>query len=445
MIETNSQDRDRLDDWAIGLLGLKRTSDARRLREQAIGYLCELSDSSNSSCSELDLPTIEALFWLIHQQTPNLFLVSTSPRSTTRNLPTNITELDRVPALQLALTAFIHAAPGDRLRIAAWARMQLESWSSHERRRVVDRLKREFQWAPVAEHFFAYLGPHVEYGRPVSRSCIVKSVQASLPKPAVTRLPKQKATFSERLTHLVLFGLMLFFVFLGVGFYRNANRSSRAEVPSKSPRLSRADTESLVKNMSAALLESVDVSPFELETRADASKLMFISHFLSQSTNADSRAIPEALKIARYYRWIYREQYLVRSYLAENDQSVDKETISFTDDGGWRVRKNVEAEEILLTFLHQSQRSRNAIEDLRRKGTSLNQEFWKSTALDLSVEEATTVLQGDFDKTFEIDKKLYPNPQEFELVRRLRRQNASLDRSQWRAYGHHQVSAENKP
>lgn len=444
MIETESKERERLNDWAIELLGLERTSESDLLRQQAIRYLSELPDSSRL---DLDLPKIEALYWLIHQRKPREFLIASPARPATINLTANIAVSDHYPVLQAALTAYIHAAPVERLEIAAGAKRQLDAGTPLERRQMVDRLRREFQWAPVAQYFFVYMASHAKHGRPISRACISKLVQTAIPTP--TRQPKPKTTSRERLTQVALVGLLLFFVLMGVSIYRAANRPSRTADFPRTPRLSGADTKALAKAMSAMLLESVDVSPFEPESRSDPTQAMFIIHLLSPSQKSDSRSIPELLSVTRRYRWVYREQHLIRAYLAEHGlPEANPEataTISFVDDGRWRVSKYAEAEEILLVFLNPTERTRAEIERQRQQEVSQNPGFWKSTALDLSPEETIVVLRGDVEKTLEIDKKLYPDSQEFELVRRLRQQNAALDRSAWRAYGHHQLSSEVKP
>lgn len=318
--------------------------------------------------------------------------------------------------LEHAWSHFSHARPPERLVIATAARQELERRgmlpAQDEQQRFLCRFV-EHDGANAFISWFADPAPTVPGLRD---SCLE----------ALAGIKRQKPGLS-RAAQLAL-GLVCFLAIMAIMAW--AEFKPRKSNPGIAP--NRLPNPPII-NVQQVILAMVDQTPYELT----AMDLLALLRQSAVDNNPSMTGLKETVLEMRQRRWLYREQHMVECCLANNGGRVPEGEIALDDDRGWETHSPAEAREIYDALVQPGPQREQAIARIRADGGGLNPKFWNSAVLDLTREEVALVLEGDLSATLELDRRLYPEPAAFELIRRVREQNQKLERVPGKAFGHH--------
>jgi hypothetical protein len=432
--------------WAMTVLQLEPNSSPNTLRGDAVE--CALG-MANQAYRPPELQEIDALHFLIHDQQPMEFFLpdqfgQTDSVFSAMTLPESIATLsndrrssqDDFGVIKAAIELFTEAPPSKRLEIVSWAKQYLDKLPTKDSQKTLRALTNEYESVPIVAQFLVYLSKHVDEVRPLSKSCIDEALDNKMPPTAEES--SEPFSTGSRLLIVVLIVIGGMIGFLNQAFRapaRNNQQNQGATVPK--PAIPGYDPTGVADQIRWSFWAAINGSPFDVSAESILPRDRLFVLMRRESGEHSVKSIVNAMYLARRYRWLYREQHMIRSYLAEQIMSLDGEDIQLDDNGQWRVKNSAAAEEIFNFFLKPAKRWSDKVREIRDQNDLLNEAFWNSTVIELTPREVAIVLEGDPAKTLELDRKLYPDPVEFDLVRRLREQNEPLERSLEQAYGHH--------
>lgn len=322
---------------------------------------------------------------------------------------------------------FVAAPPGDRPAIMVTLNGQLQSADRATVELTIRQFQKRIAADPEAADFLACLAEPSPGVPRLSQACIAGLVASPAPATAASgeKSGSGNLVFAAVMVAIWVFGILR-------AIFQNAidepvrphSSPFQQPPPVTSPRLTAEQI----------MLEQVDESPFQPSAFETLTVLLMAR---DDPKAADFDRLRENMGEMRRRRWLFREQHMIRC-LAQTGRIPEPDaTITLFDDGEWETSHPAQAREVIDVFIRPENEWSGAILKLREQADCLNPQFWKSAVVELTSDEIKLVLEGDPARTLELDRRLYTDPVEFELVRRLRDQNVPLDRTPGKAYGHH--------